>query len=425
MRDYREIMKNIENVYRDNIVKERRKAIRRRRIGLGASIVLAVAVIALLIFSRQNRMKNNYEPGGIYIASADADMAFVAQLHITSAKLSGGCVSAQIRWDGKTRFEPDACEWYLTDKSGRHYDIRLSDTASAEQLVFDVSEAVDEEAQVTLICKKDNIIYRKRVMRHGEAGEEETETQTDQYPQVEPIEGMIMPYSIWTFNGWRKENATYTDGIWYGRFVKPFVPVISIPVYENRDLSSPKSYLSVDGVYYAEASDTENWIYMDDKDGNGGWLHVKYDSNGDYLADIEGTFTEMSQVFIYNADGDDVETPYKAYELEDAVLDDTQDFSVTEYEEFEDMLYDAQILGVSDAAIAQTERMNHSAPFNRMYLYRVPGKLVDSRFMYDSTNDRIVIMVWYEPDGTNRTYCQMCNSQLDNEMKYVYAPTQV
>ncbi len=259
MRDYREIMKNIENVYRDNIVKERRKAIRRRRIGLGASIVLAVTVIALLIFSRQNRVKNNYEPGGIYIASADADMAFVAQLHITSAKLSGGCVSAQISWDGKTRFEPDACEWYLTDKSGHHYDIRLSDTASAEQLVFDVSEAVDEEAQVTLICKKDNIIYRKRVMRHGEGEPEEPKTEAD--PEVETETVYIIDdgngdvtYLPDRRPGW--ENGLpmlkETDDRWHGRDPGPLLNKIDMYLYEEM-VQGKDSYIAELSVADREA----------------------------------------------------------------------------------------------------------------------------------------------------------------------------
>ncbi len=222
------------------------------------------------------------------------------------------------------------------------------------------------------------------------------------------------------FGEWRKDDTDYRDGIWYGRFYKPFVPVIEILTYKDMDDHSEIVRLSTDNVYYAIASDGKNWIYMADDDGRGGWLYI--DESGVVRSGDDSM--GIAEAFIVIGDGETEEKTIELFDLPAGILDEQEDYRVTDYESSDDMISAVGSLGVEQeridvarAKIDNTEGIKNK--FNKIYIFKVPGKLLDTDHIYDERNNRMIIFAFYE-EGSEAEYCQLCTSMYGGNMGYYY-----
>ncbi len=96
---------------------------------------------------------------------------------------------------------------------------------------------------------------------------------------------------------WVLDGAEEKDGIWYKKYWREFIAREAITLYAERSMDSEKTVIEVFTPMYAVATDRENWIYMESKDGTVcGWLPIEWNEEQKRYA-IQEEFDSIYNLF--------------------------------------------------------------------------------------------------------------------------------
>ena len=118
--------------------------------------------------------------------------------------------------------------------------------------------------------------------------------------------GMDFPY-------WFKSDSVVVDDIYYNEYPYPYIPAVTVPVFEQMDESSSVKYLDTEDICHLSATDGHDWIFISSEDGVSGWMKVR----GEYPLEAltADGYVPVYNAFVYDHDGDDSLLPYDVIDV--------------------------------------------------------------------------------------------------------------
>ena len=158
-------------------------------------------------------------------------------------------------------------------------------------------------------------------------------------------------------------------------------------------------------VYTAEKSDGENWIYLQDADGEySGWLRVLKEDGLSYRVETGDEIYQLDNVFSYAGDGSDFSDPTKAAKLSlTGMFEDDlagQSFVTLSFEEGELDEFLETHESDMDASLVETLKEREQAAQEYLsegwsymiYLYMYDGSAGDLRYIYDDYSNTLSVL---------------------------------
>ncbi|MBR4588466.1 MAG: M56 family metallopeptidase [Lachnospiraceae bacterium] len=272
---------------------------------------------------------------------------------------------------------------------------------------------------------------------------QETEREPITLPDItEYNDPRILP--CMTFIDWFKEGAEISDGIYNKEYPVAFVPVVSIPVYEDMSLESVKSEMGIDDVCYVNASDGNNWVHIHTVSGKEGWIYVKAASEcnrdeyaawtlernfaPEYSVFTEDGLVPLYDAFVYDHDGVDSVyvngfTDVSGTDGISALLGEENVYMETfkDIAGIKEFLERNGAVEIADKKLKEMEAYiggdagKYYARDYQIIIFKTALECTFARFIGDDVNGRLVIIPYGEASGQEKTYLCIAKNYLRSE----------
>ena len=271
----------------------------------------------------------------------------------------------------------------------------------------------------------------------------ETEREPNTLPNItEYNDPRILP--CMTFIDWFKEGAEISDGIYNKEYPVAFVPVVSIPVYEDMSLESVKSEMGIDDVCYVNASDGNNWVHIHTVSGKEGWIYVKAASEcnrdeyaawtlernfaPEYSVFTEDGLVPLYDAFVYDHDGVDSVyvngfTDVSGTDGISALLGEENVYMETfkDIAGIKEFLERNGAVEIADKKLKEMEAYiggdagKYYARDYQIIIFKTALECTFARFIGDDVNGRLVIIPYGEASGQEKTYLCIAKNYVRSE----------